>query len=139
MSNRKSISIKHALLHAKCARCREGDMFKPGMINQKMYERCPKCDLFFERHPGYFYTSMFVSYALSVAEVVAFSIATYVLSGGSENPFLYLTIVLGATLLLSPFNFKFSRVLQMHFLDPGLKYEPGFIEKHIQGANAPSN
>lgn len=128
MTNQNLVSVKYALLNAKCARCRKGDMFKPGFINQKMYERCAECDLFYERHPGYFYVSMFVSYAFSVAQVVTLSIATYVLSGGSENPVLYLVIILGATLLLSPFNFKFSRVLQMHFLDPGLKYQPDFVK-----------
>ena len=128
MTKLKPVPIKYALLNAKCARCRKGDMFKPGMINQKMYERCPVCDLFYERHPGYFYVSMFVSYALSVAEMVTLSIATYVLSGGSENVYLYLAIIIGATVLLSPFNYRFSRVLQMHFLDPGLKYQPDFIK-----------
>lgn len=120
------VSIKYALLNAKCARCRKGDMYKPGFINQKMYERCSCCDLFFERHPGYFYVAMFVSYALAVAEIVSFSVATFVLSGGSENVYLYLTVILSAVVLLAPFNFKFSRVLHMHFLDPGLKYQPDF-------------
>lgn len=124
MTTNDPISIQYALLHAKCARCRKGDMFKPGYVNHKMHERCSECELYYERHPGYFYVSMFVSYALSVAEFVALSIATYVLSGGSESPLLYLAIILSATVLLSPFNFKFSRVLHMHFLDPGLKYQP---------------
>lgn len=128
MTNQNPIPLKYALLNAKCARCRKGDMFKPGLINQKMHLRCAECDLFYERHPGYFYVSMFVSYAISVAQVVTLSIATYVLSGGSENPFLYLLIIMGATILLSPFNFKFSRVLHMHFLDPGLKYQPDFVK-----------
>lgn len=125
----ESISLKYALLNAKCARCRKGDMFKPGLINQKMHERCPTCDLFFERHPGYFYVSMFVSYALAVAEIIILGVATYVLSGGSENVYLYLTVILSAVVLLSPFNFKFSRVLHMHFLDPGLKHKPELAKK----------
>ncbi len=123
------VSIKYALLNAKCARCRKGDMYKPGLLSQKMHERCPTCDLYFERHPGYFYVSMFVSYALAVAEIIAFGIATYVLSGGSENVYLYLAVILSAVVLLAPFNFKFSRVLHMHFLDPGLKYQPDFLKK----------
>ena len=127
MINQNPVSIKYALMNAKCARCRKGDMFKPGFINQKMHERCPECDLFYERHPGYFYVSMFVSYAFSVAQVVTLGVATYVLSGGSENPYLYLGVIMGATVLLSPFNFKFSRVLHMHFLDPGLKYQPNLV------------
>jgi uncharacterized protein (DUF983 family) len=125
----ESVSVKYALLNAKCARCRKGDMFKPGLINQKMHERCSTCDLFFERHPGYFYVSMFVSYALAVAEIITLSVATYILSGGSENVYLYLTIILSAVVLLAPINFKFSRVLHMHYLDPGLKYQPDFIRK----------
>ena len=127
----ESISIKYALLNAKCARCRNGDMFKPGLLNQKMHERCPNCDLFFERHPGYFYVAMFVSYALAVAEIIILGAATYILSGGSENVYLYLTVILSAVVLLSPFNFKFSRVLHMHFLDPGLKHQPEFINKEL--------
>lgn len=123
------ISITHALVNAKCARCRKGDMYKPGLFSQKMHERCASCDLFFERHPGYFYVSMFVSYALAVAEIVTFSVATYVLSGGSENVYLYLAVILSAVVLLAPFNYKFSRVLHMHFLDPGLKYVPDFHKK----------
>lgn len=130
MTDYKPVSRKYAVMHAKCARCRQGDMFKPGIINQKMYLRCSECDLFYERHPGYFYVSMFVSYALSVAEIITLGVATYVLSGGSENVYLYLGVIIVATLLLSPFNFKFSRVLQMHFLDPGLKYNPESLEQH---------
>lgn len=125
------IPIKYALLKAKCARCRKGDMFKSGILNQKMHERCTTCDLYFERHPGYFYVSMFVSYALAVAEIVTLSLATFIISGGSENVYLYLLIILSAVVILSPFNYKFSRVLQMHFLDPGLKYQPDFAQKYF--------
>lgn len=123
------VPIGKAMWNAKCVRCRKGDMFKPGMMSQTMYKRCPYCDLFFERHPGYFWVSMFVSYAMGVAEIVTLSIATFVFSGGSENVYLYLVIILSAIILLSPFNFRYSRVLHMYFLDPGLKYQPEFSEK----------
>lgn len=119
----------HAIVHAKCPRCRKGKMFSPGFFKQKMHKRCPYCDLYFERHPGYFYVSMFVSYALNVAEFVAVGIGTYVLSGGSENMWLYMGLILFATFLLAGFNFKYSRVLQMHYLDPGLRYEPVIAEE----------
>lgn len=115
-----------ALVKAKCPRCRRGDMFVPGKFWQKMYVTCPHCRLHFERHPGYFYVSMFVSYAMSVAEIVTVSIATFILSGGSENIWLYITVVLLSVFLLASFNFKYSRVIHMHFLDPGLKYEPKY-------------
>lgn len=120
----EKVSITYALINSKCARCRDGRMFKPGFLRQTMYKRCPSCDLYYERHVGYFYVSMFVSYALAVAEIIAFWIATSVLSGGSENVYLYLGVILTAVILLAPFNFRFSRVLHMHFLDPGIKYQP---------------
>ena len=124
MKKKAVVSRGYAILHAKCGRCRQGDLFKPGFFSQKMYEDCSCCKLHHERHPGYFYVSMFVSYALVVAEIVAISIATYVLSGGSESPLLYGLTILPAIVFLSPFNFRFSRVIQIHCLDPGLKYQP---------------
>ena len=123
------VPIGKALWNAKCVRCRKGDMFKPGLMSQTMYKRCPYCDLFYERHPGYFWVSMFVSYAMGVAEIITLSIATFVLSGGSENVYLYLAIILSAIVLLAPFNFRYSRVLHMYFLDPGLRYQPKFSEE----------
>ncbi len=135
-NNQESVSTQYdlvpigkALWNAKCVRCRKGNMFRPCMMSQKMYVRCPHCDLFFERHPGYFWVSMFVSYAMGVAEIVALGIATFVLSGGSENVYLYLGIIISAIVLLAPFNFRYSRVLHMYFLDPGLKYQPEFSGK----------
>lgn len=124
MKQKAAVSKGYAILHAKCGRCRQGDLFKPGFLSQKMYTNCPCCKLQYERHPGYFYVSMFASYALVVAEIITLSIATYILSGGSESPLLYGLTILPAILLLSPFNFRFSRTLQIHCLDPGLKYQP---------------
>lgn len=123
------VPIGKAMWNAKCVRCRKGQMFKPGLMSHTMHKRCPYCDLFYERHPGYFYVSMYVSYAMNVAEMIALSIATFVLSGGSENVWLYLGIILGAVFFLAPFNYRYSRVLHMYFLDPGLKYDPKFAEK----------
>jgi len=54
-------------------------------------------------------------------------------SGGSENVYLYLGVILTAIVLLSTFNFRFFRVLHMHFLDPGLKYQPDFEDIALQG------
>jgi len=43
--------------------------------------------------------------------------------------YLYLVVILSAIVLLAPFNFRYSRVLHMYFLDPGLRYEPELAEK----------
>lgn len=123
------VPIGKGMWNTKCVRCRKGDMFKPGLLSQTMYKRCPYCDLFYERHPGYFWVSMFVSYAMGVAEMITLSVATFVLSGGSENVYLYLVIIFSVIILLAPFNFRYSRVLHMYFLDPGLKYQPELAEQ----------
>lgn len=115
-----------ALMQAKCPRCRRGEVYKKGGIWKKMYPQCSHCNLYYERHPGYFYTAMYVSYALSVAELTALAIAILVLSGGSDSIPLYLGIIIPSILFLAPVNYKYSRVIQMYFLDPGLKYNPKY-------------
>ncbi|GAA4780436.1 DUF983 domain-containing protein [Olivibacter ginsenosidimutans] len=122
LTNEPHIAAFPAMLKGKCARCRKGNMFKPG--SNKMYEKCAHCGLTFERQPGYFYTAMYVTYAFNVAEIITLGVATYVLSNGSENPWLYLGIILVGVLLLGPLNYRYSRIIQMYWLDPTLKYQP---------------
>ena len=45
-----------AILRQRCPRCFTGQVFR-GLID--MNERCPVCDLEFEREPGYFTGAMF--------------------------------------------------------------------------------
>ncbi len=121
-----TLSEFSAALKAKCPRCRRGNMFTNDMYgfkSQKMHENCPHCNLKFEREPGYFYVSMFVSYALSVAEIVTICVALYILTG-TENPFVYMGVLIFFILLLSPFNFRYSRVILMYWLSPGLRFDP---------------
>jgi uncharacterized protein (DUF983 family) len=115
-----------AIVHAKCPRCRRGNMFANSMYGfkgQVMNKTCPHCGLTFEREPGYFYVAMFVSYALNVAEMVTLAVAISVLTG-SSNPWLYCSIILSVAVVLSPFNFRYSRVILLHWLTPGLHYHP---------------
>ncbi|TWJ04468.1 uncharacterized protein DUF983 [Mucilaginibacter frigoritolerans] len=123
-----------AIVHAKCPRCRRGDMFTTpmyGFKSQKMNTTCPHCGLVFEREPGYFYVAMFVSYALFVAEMVTLAVAISVLSG-SRNPWVYVSIIIAVGVALSPFNFRYSRVLLLHWLTPGLHYHPEMSEDIIK-------
>ena len=50
-----------------------------------MHERCPVCDLRFEREQGYFLGAMYVSYALGLAVLGSLVILTWWLVG-LENP-----------------------------------------------------
>ncbi|QNL47947.1 DUF983 domain-containing protein [Olivibacter sp. SDN3] len=114
-------------LMAKCPRCRAGSIFEGkvyGLKVQKMNETCPCCNLRFEREPGYFYVSMFVSYAMIVAELVTVCIAVYFLAGEIESPWFYTGIAFATVVILAPFNYRYSRIILLYWLTPGLKFQP---------------
>ena len=120
-----------AALHAKCPKCRQGDMFANhmyGLSGQKMHTNCPSCGFRFEVEPGYFYVAMLLSYAMNVAELVTFAVGTFILTG-SQSPWLYVGILLGMAFLLSPFNFRYSRVILLFWLTPGLHYDPNRLKR----------
>jgi uncharacterized protein (DUF983 family) len=122
-----------AIVHAKCPQCRRGDMFATRLFSfksQVMLKTCPHCGLTYEREPGYFYVSMLVSYAMFVAEMVTLAVAISVLTG-SRNPWLYTGVILTTGVVLSPFNFRYSRVMLLYWLTPGLHYHP-----ELSGDNA---
>ena len=125
------VSQISGIIHAKCPKCRKGDMFKTGglgIFNQKMYTYCPYCHFQFEMEPGYFYVAMFVSYGMIVAEMITTAVTTYILTH-SESPWLYIGLLLGVTLVLSPFNFRYSRVILLYWLTPKLHYDPERAKK----------
>ncbi|MBU1372412.1 MAG: DUF983 domain-containing protein [Bacteroidetes bacterium] len=114
-----------AMLHAKCPRCRRGDLFQNTMYGfsfQKMFEFCPHCSLRYEVEPGYFYAAMYVGYALNVALGVSVGIATYVFSGELESPWIYIFTILLFSFLLAPVNFRYSRVILLYWLSPKIHY-----------------
>jgi len=116
-----------AMLHAKCPRCRRGDMFSGGIYNfrlSKINLNCPHCNMYFEIEPGYFYAAMYVSYALNIAEAVGITIATRVITQNTTSPWLYLSVILGGCFILSPLNFRYSRVILLYWLSPKVHYQP---------------
>jgi uncharacterized protein (DUF983 family) len=128
-------SKSYAALHAKCPRCRRGDMFKGGMYSlSKINLNCPHCGLYFEIEPGYFYAAMYVSYALNIAEAGIIVALTYLLTGNSTSPWLYTGVIIGGCFLLSPVNFKYSRVLLLYWLSAKIHYQP-YLDTDDKAAN----
>lgn len=128
----KPISEFSAAVKAKCPRCRQGDLFENSMYGfkgQNMHKKCSHCHLIYEREPGYFYVAMFVSYALNVAELVTFGVATYLLTGNLDNPWLYLIVLFSGAIILAPFNYRYSRVILMYWLSPGLRFDPEMAQR----------
>jgi uncharacterized protein (DUF983 family) len=116
-----------AMLHTKCPRCRRGDMFSGGMYNfgfNKIHKHCPHCNLHFEIEPGYFYAAMYVSYAMNVMEALIIVATTYLVTHNGDSPWLYIGVILTGILLLSPINFRYSRVLLLYWLSPKINYQP---------------
>lgn len=115
-----------AALHGKCPKCRTGNMFAASPLRffgQKMNEHCPHCNFQFEIEPGYFYVAMFVSYAMNVAIMVTFAMATYLLTH-SWDPWVYLAATLVPAFLFWPFTFQYSRIILLFWLTPGVHFEP---------------
>jgi phage FluMu protein Com len=128
------LSKFQAFVQCKCPRCRKGDIFTGNAYSfrlQKTNINCPHCNLKFEREPGFFYVAMFVSYAMNVAEIITIGVASYVLGLPLiyENLWYYVGLILTGVLLLSPINYRYSRVILLHYLTPGLHYVPGSGDK----------
>ena len=128
------VSQWSAFIHARCPRCRLGSTFTGAMYGfkvQKMKEVCDVCALKFEREPGYFYVSMFVSYAMNVAEIISLGVAAYVLGLDIvyENLWYFVAIIFTGVLIFAPFNYRYSRMVLLYWLSPGLNCDPSRIKK----------
>jgi uncharacterized protein (DUF983 family) len=133
------VPVLEAFIKAKCPRCRRGDIYSTPTYSfggQKMHERCSHCGLHYEREPGYWYVAMFVSYAFNVAEMVTFAVGLHMLTG-SNSPWVYVAVLMGVIFLLSPFNYRYSRVALLYWLTPGLNYEPWRAEDKSRINQAP--
>ena len=116
-----------AMLHAKCPRCRRGDMFSGGVYNlgsNSIHLNCPHCNLYFEIEPGYFYAAMYVSYALNVGLSATLALLTYLFTSNTKSPWLYIGVIIGGCVLLGPVIFRASRVLLLYWLSPKIRYQP---------------
>jgi uncharacterized protein (DUF983 family) len=116
-----------AMLHAKCPRCRRGNMFNGSLYSFKSNRinvNCPHCGMVFEIEPGYFYAAMYVSYALNIMEAGFLWTAAYQITHNTTSPWLYISVILGGCFLLSPLNFRYSRVFLLYWLSPKVHYHP---------------
>ncbi len=124
--------------HCKCPRCRRGNMFEGPILSftaRQMRPVCPHCDLKFEKEPGYFYVAMYVSYVFVVAQLVTACVATYILTGNAESPWLYLSVAAAAVVLLAPFNYRYSRVVLLYWMTPIFKFRPELYDDSLRSSS----
>jgi uncharacterized protein (DUF983 family) len=103
------------ILHQRCPRCRTGKIFRGSAFLgfPKMNERCPVCQLRFEREAGYFLGAMYISYGLALIVIAILAAALWFITGWWITK-----VTVWATLLflpLAPAITYFSRVLWIYF------------------------
>jgi uncharacterized protein (DUF983 family) len=114
-----------AILKMKCPRCRKGDIFSTPTFSTKftkMNSNCPVCGQDFEIETGFYWGSMYISYFLTVILFVIVLAGTYF----AANPptWVYLVVLCGLLLVVSPIMFRYSRVLMLYWFG-FVKYDPG--------------
>jgi uncharacterized protein (DUF983 family) len=113
------MSVLTGIITEKCPKCGKGKVFSkkgnPLLFQMpRMNERCPVCDHKFEKEPGYFFGSMFVSYAITVGEMIVF----FLLAHFFVKEIVTMIVLIGIlSILLSTFNFRLSRMIWIYMLD----------------------
>ena len=114
----------YAVTKMKCPRCHEGDLFKssnPYKLREmaNMYTRCPVCNQAYEPEPNFYYGSMYVSYAYTVAIFVAVVVLVKVIL--NLNMWYTLGALALVLLLTGPYLFRLSRATWLALF---VKYKP---------------
>jgi uncharacterized protein (DUF983 family) len=83
MGTSTKLSTVRDILRQRCPRCRMGVIFRYSIFRgfPKMHERCPVCELRFEREPGYFLGAMYVSYGLGLVMVALIAALLWSVTG----------------------------------------------------------
>lgn len=101
----------YSVLHQKCPRCHEGDMFKYAPYSPKfsvMNKECEVCGLDFIPETGYYFGAMYFSYAVQVAVFVGVYLALrFTVDPGLWTYALWVGIV---SFIILPLNFRLSRL-----------------------------
>ena len=107
------------ILHTKCPRCRQGNMFKHKTMNLgnmlKMHRTCPVCGQDLMPEPGFYFGAMYFSYAINVALMVTFGVAFHILFH-PENILITFISVFIAPIVFAPWNFRISRAIMLYAL-----------------------
>ncbi len=109
--------ILTGLIDNTCPRCGVGQVFEsknPYSIGKMtvMNETCPHCELKFEREPGFFFGSMYISYAINIGFFVIGIILYFNVFQVSLLTFglCYLAVMI----FLFPITFRISRIVWLH-------------------------
>jgi uncharacterized protein (DUF983 family) len=103
-----------AILRELCPRCHAGKIFRGPLWRTylAMNERCPVCDLKYEREQGYFLGAMYFSYMLSIPPVLVLVLFLRWMTSWRFD--LVLVAAFVAYLPMVPAVTRFARVLWLY-------------------------
>jgi uncharacterized protein (DUF983 family) len=129
------LDIAKSIAGNKCPRCHKGKVFennnpysfKNGLT---MKDSCSACDLKYEREPGFFYGSMYVSYALMSGILIVWFLVDLIWV--NTDAAILMTIIIVNMLVLFPIIFRWSRLIWLNFFFKfDKKYERNSSQKII--------
>ena len=113
----KKGSKLYSILNNKCPLCQEGDFFYSHAYDIKQLGKkhlnCPKCDLKYEREPGFFYGSMYISYAIGVAIFITWWVIKVVLFPEMEAGVMVF-IMAFLQIVLAPLSMYISKLIWLN-------------------------
>jgi len=115
----------------RCPRCRTGKVFYGNPYSfkrQRSNQVCAHCGLYFEIEPGYFYISMYFSYAFAVFETLLTAFLLYSFTQ-SESPWLYGFFLICVIVVMAPINYRYSRILLL-YMTRKIKYDSRYDSDH---------
>ena len=86
-----------------------------------MNHECPHCGVRLEPEPGFYQGAMYVGYAITSACFIVVSFILYFFAG-DPSEWIYIGVVVAIMLLIVPFNYRYSRILYLHFFG-GIKFD----------------
>ncbi|WP_186300003.1 DUF983 domain-containing protein [Algoriphagus sp. NBT04N3] len=123
-----SKSLAGAIVEAKCPRCRKGNIFSVSIFSfnklTDIKHSCEVCNASFQPEPRFYDGAMYISYAFSVALVIAVFVAINVLVDVPKL-WMYLTTIVVINLVLLPAMLRYSKVLYLYAVGK-LKYKEGY-------------
>ena len=128
-------SSAQAIQKGLCPVCRSGYMFAYPLTKftkfSVMNPTCPNCQVNFTPEPGFYYGSMYISYAINVALFIATFAALNLFTDlkGTDLLLVLLPIMVVLVLLTFPFLYRISRSFYLHTFGP-LRFKP---EKYTAG------
>jgi uncharacterized protein (DUF983 family) len=111
----------YSILFNKCPKCHVGKFWASDNPFKNMFfstenscKTCENCSLDYELETGFWYGSMYVGYAISVAVMLLFwSLTTFLFS--TITIFNEILIIVIAIILVSPLNYHVSRLIWINF------------------------